>query len=475
MMTINILPFICEAFSINRKIYKDIDKLYNKDKINFYKAALQSEFYSHPMSCQGSIIQDEYFRKALGIFLYSDDYAEDIERLIQKGWPYEFTYVYNRKKINIDDYMVAVLKKFNIEDLTDDELNAKIVIVYFLSLNLGKELEKCDALLNLENYMLSRLNHYENSSSININTGFNNMTKEEKEKLSSLKLKLFNKYNVKNFKDLISLEVRSNNLIDIETFIAFIFDFEQISSVSIFSDVKFSEKDINQLLFTYMTTHPKKIEEYNIDDVFKFYCAGMYIKYLIKSYKNFKEYYLLHNRESVFEELEQLYNSYEKQKIRALQLVNENEKLKQQIEQLERENKRLSMALEESSKNRQELISLRNFIFNLDKKEDVEKEENNIDISKLNSVKGLIIGGSDRWQQKMKEFLPNFKFIPVSAANFDISILNNIDIVFIYTNYLSHSIYYRLMSSIQDDTKIEYLSYNTNEKLVLQQIIKAVE
>lgn len=201
----------------------------------------------------------------------------------------------------------------------------------------------------------------------------------------------------------------------------------------------------------------------------------MYIKYLIKSYKNFKEYYLLHNRESVFEELEQLYNSYEKQKIRALQLVNENEKLKQQIEQLERENKRLSMALEESSKNRQELISLRNFIFNLDKKEDVEKEENNIDISKLNSVKGLIIGGSDRWQQKMKEFLPNFKFIPVSAANFDISILNNIDIVFIYTNYLSHSIYYRLMSSIQDDTKIEYLSYNTNEKLVLQQIIKAVE
>lgn len=473
-MEIKLLPFICEAFSVNKKIYKDIDKLYNKDKINFYKAALESEFYAHPMSFQGSVIQDEYFRKTLGIFLNSSDYIEDIDKLIQKGWPYEFTYVYNRNKVNLDDYMRAVAKKFNIEELSDDELNSKPIMVYFLALNLGKELEKCETLLSLENYMITRLKHYESFSENNINTGFNNMTKEQKEKLNKLKLKLFNKYNVRKFEDLISIEVKSEYLIEIENFMALIFDFEGISSVSIFSDVKFSERDIDQLLFLYTTMHPEHIEEYDIEDVFKFYCSGIYVKYLIKAYKNFKEYYLLHNRESIFAELDELHKSYEKQKIKTLQLASENGKLKKQIEQLEKENKRLIAVLDETNKNNKELVSLREFIFNLENKEDMQ-ENTEIDLSKLNNIKGLIIGGSDRWQQRMKVLLPNFKFIPTSAINFDTSIIKNVDIVFVYTNYLSHKIYYRLISAIKDTTKIKYLNSNINENLVLQQIIKAVD
>lgn len=44
---INLLPLILEAFGHNNKIHRDIDRLYQTKKYEFYRHARQSEFYSH--------------------------------------------------------------------------------------------------------------------------------------------------------------------------------------------------------------------------------------------------------------------------------------------------------------------------------------------------------------------------------------------------------------------------------------------
>ena len=86
-------------------------------------------------------------------------------------------------------------------------------------------------------------------------------------------------------------------------------------------------------------------------------------------------------------------------------------------------------------------------------------------------MKGLIIGGHENWQRKMKELLPGFKFILPDALNFDVSILEGVEGIFVYTNYLNHGLYYKLINEVRKkDRPLYYLSYNINENIVLQQI-----
>lgn len=75
----------------------------------------------------------------------------------------------------------------------------------------------------------------------------------------------------------------------------------------------------------------------------------------------------------------------------------------------------------------------------------------------------------------MKQLLPSFSFVHPSVTNLDTSILNNVDIVFFYTNYLSHALYYKVIDDIREHgVQFRYLKDNTNENIVLKQIYKEI-
>lgn len=74
----------------------------------------------------------------------------------------------------------------------------------------------------------------------------------------------------------------------------------------------------------------------------------------------------------------------------------------------------------------------------------------------------------------MKIRLPGYKFLGVEALNFDKRIVDNIKIVFIYTDYLNYALYHKLMS-IAKDKKIVYLKLNVNQYIVLNQIYDALK
>ncbi len=75
------------------------------------------------------------------------------------------------------------------------------------------------------------------------------------------------------------------------------------------------------------------------------------------------------------------------------------------------------------------LDSLREFMFNLDTQNIYEEKP--IDTAALQKIKGLILGGHPKWQDRMKEILPNLKFLSVENVNFDTNILN-ISILYIF-------------------------------------------
>jgi hypothetical protein len=68
--------------------------------------------------------------------------------------------------------------------------------------------------------------------------------------------------------------------------------------------------------------------------------------------------------------------------------------------------------------------------------------------------------------------LPNFSFI--NSENFDIKVLDNIDIVFFFPNFLSHALYYKVINEVRKrNIKVGYIS-KLNKELALEEIKRQV-
>lgn len=484
-MEINILPFLCEAFSINKRIYKDVDKIYNADKIKFIEAAKKDIYYNHLVAQEGNIEQEYYFKKSLGIFNVAKEdieVADEVINICKKGWRYAYNYIEQNNTIRLSLFLDRLIRKVKgLDHITDDELNSNIIIVLFLAQQLEKNMDTTDKLYitATENYIL-RIEHYEKRNRININ----NISKEEFKKLKSLELKIKNENKIGTIPSSYrfdsskyeGLVVNINKLTKDDKFFGafeYIFDLENISLISIVAENYLKSKDIQELIYCY--TQFQNEEEFTYDELKKFLYPAIQIRYLCREYKKAKEFFFKNFNEELYEEISQVECENRETKKSNLLLQDENEKLKLEIEELKRENKRLKQELEEGENTKEELNKLREFIFNLEDLEDY-KEDEEIDYNKLKKLNAVIIGGHQQWQSKMKEYLPTCKFISPEALNFDVSILSNVDKVFIYTNYLNHGMYYKVINEVrQKGLNIKYLKANTNEKIILNQIIKAVD
>lgn len=472
-MGINLLPFICESFSTNSKIYRDIDNVYQKNKIEFYNLAKKNKFYSHHIAKEGSLLQEEYFKKALGIFIQlqlDGSYEEEVFNIIKKGWPYAFNYVKNHNTIILEDFMISFMKKHKgLDNITDDYINSNVIMLLLLSQYFESNIEETGLLQKHIQMLLYRMEHYKGEGRVN----YNKISKDNLKLIREIILKLKN-IGISKY---ISMSIKDKNLDRYLNTLELVFDFENISLVSIVDEIKLTDKELEEIVFLYLLyrNNVKHIDEINIEEVAKYVIDMLHIRYFAKAYKEVKKHYFKNNKETMFVELESVESELRKVKKEKILLQDEKEKLLSKLNNKDREIARLKAKLAESESSKKELIKLREFMFSLDKQEEY-KEDTNLDISKLKNIKGVIIGGHQNWQNKLKEYLPSFKFISPEMLNFDTSILNNADIVFFYTNYLNHGIYYKVINEIRNkDIKLEYLKSNVNGNIVLQQILKAVD
>lgn len=481
---LNIVPFLAEAFSVNSKIYKNVDKIYNQNKFKYINIAKENEYYNHPMAQEGNIEQEYYFKKSLGIILASqnsENIGKEIFNIIKKGWKYAWTYIQNHNIISISQFLDNfVKKKKGLDNISDDEFNANTLIVIFLAYHLEKEIDTEDEIYNdFINNLLKRLEHYKGNYRISID----DLPKQRKKKLRELELKIKNNSPISFIPSSFRLSneqvdgmlVDYNRMTKDEKYFSafeYIFDLEQMSLISVVGKDYLKSKDVQELIFCYSQLYEDE-DDLDFNELQKFLYPAIQMLYLCKEYMKAKKYFFNNFDEELYEEISKVENENRDLKKRDLLLQDENEGLKRELEQLQKENKRLKQDLKESQQNKTELISLREFLFDLDK--EIDYVDNKKDYSKLNEIKGVIVGGTPNWQQRMKERLDNWNFINVDNINFDDNIIKNSDTVVFYINYLSHALYYRVIDiANKNNIKVMYINNNQNIDIVLNQLLDKI-
>ncbi|MEZ7096520.1 hypothetical protein ACBS10_17165, partial [Clostridioides difficile] len=106
---LNLIPFLAEALSINSKCYSFIDKYYNKDKLKYMNLAKKSIFYNSKIASEGSIIQEYYFKKALGILLSQEN--DTIFEIYKLGYKAAYNYINSIQIFKVSNFLKKLLTR----------------------------------------------------------------------------------------------------------------------------------------------------------------------------------------------------------------------------------------------------------------------------------------------------------------------------------------------------------------------------
>ncbi len=457
-MEFSTFPFVVEALGYNRSIREDLDKLYQTDKFRFYELARNHELYDHPIVKEGGLLQEEYSKKALGIVLASEADAEvhqALSDLIISGWKRVFVYVRNRSSLKLGDFIRYYFRKNGgIEHISDDSLNTNLLMALVIAVSLEKPVAHDDSYQVLVQMFSKRWDFYNYPSS---RISLDLVTEEERVRIGQLLDE------VGSFSTYCAFLDRFKERAEIP---AFLFDFEGLSSASVFDDLTYSRRDLEEIVYAYLS-----VEEIlgNTSLFEQSFCYMLVIRSLLRAYNQVKEHYFANNKETMFWDFQRL----EKEKAELSRRLSVSEDLLSKsasaVDSLKRDVKRLSEKVIELESDRSELVSLREFVFSLDLENEFSPSGVEVDLSAVN---GVVLGGHVRWQNKMKSLLPSFSFISPESLNFDQNLIRNADFIFVFVNYLNHAIYYRAMGAVTT-AKVHFLR-QANDDLVLEEIKKVV-
>lgn len=449
---------ITYALYNNKKIHKELLEYYELHKLQSYLAAKRSEFYNHHILNNGSIKHIDMSRKVLGLVEFDLKNALDVEEsiilsVIKKGWGSIYHFIKNSKDEIDKNIFIEMLDNW---DEPDNIYSSKYIIALILSKYFNKEFDDI-------NFYDDRMKRFENSiyREKDINIEINNIVKDKERN--------------KKAQDIVKelLEIAYDNKIEkVEdlnpaTFmyhdilakycekLDFIFELESLNLHKMTDEMWISKNEMIEVAYIYLTRY------YRVDgdDEYKFIIAGLYIRSLIKAYKEMRDYYFENNRETLYIDLQSLNNKIEKLEIINQTLrnqiefeKNEKDRLKNQYkETIEKENILLTREIRKLKDNvillQKENYDLERFIdssfVDNDDTEDMIEELEDFNIPKKRIV---IAGGNDRWHNKLKPYFPeSFIYLDGSNDRFDVTCLDNKEMVLIYTKSMSHSFYYKLV------------------------------
>ena len=134
----------------------------------------------------------------------------------------------------------------------------------------------------------------------------------------------------------------------------------------------------------------------------------------------------------------------------------------QKIQKLENALREL---VERHEKEKEELVSLRSFAYQLRVGQEEELPAHGREkLEGLRLEKSLVIGGHSNWQKKMRCHFPNSQFLACDNRNFDPSILRNKRYIIFNTDILKHASYNRIMAERKKGQKILYVHGNNVER-----------
>ncbi len=170
--------------------------------------------------------------------------------------------------------------------------------------------------------------------------------------------------------------------------------------------------------------------------------------------------------------------------------IREIEELRKKVNEQEKEISHLRVAYRTAKKSqdemisvirknkgeREELISLRNFVYNLEQGE-IECDNITVDLmrEKIADKKIAIVGGHISWKNKLEQLFPAWKVIhPDAYKKVDGRMLDDMEMVFFFTDYLNHISYGKFIAAVRErHIPFSYL-HGRNIELVIKQVYEAV-
>jgi hypothetical protein len=461
---------------------KDIERLYVVDKLKYYKVSQSSEIINNNIMLQGSLEQEIYARKMLGILLVGEEdkvLRNEIIKLLRKY----YYLVYRAVKKCSNKELISKYLKLDCNNRMMQRRLDSAVYLYFVMYCYAKNLDNkyITAIINdIKAYQL-----YSPMTTDIDKERENNKSKIEK--ISAFVKDTYGEYN--NYKDILN----SNNcaVTDIACILKNIFIINKIDMNELFNDLE--DIDIDNLILSYLKWDYEKLEP---EVVIQTIINGIFIQSLISKYERARELYFKNSHETLYFELNALQEKIEKlekenkdmkSEVKLLRKDNENfdktlnneiNKLnkihKSEVIDVKKDVKVLENKLDEERKYRNELNALREYMFDVKNQYIPIKPDKTLDhyISDKNI---LIIGGTKEWRMKFKQNYNQIRTLTGFNDNFDMSILKNMDYIFFYTGFMSHSTYNKAMRFIRvNQVKFGYIG-KTNVDLVEEEIIEEIK
>lgn len=511
-------PLLTLAFNDNKKLQKDISNIYQNNKQKANQLAGKSKFINSDIIFNGNIEKDNNKRKTLAVIEFIKNTNDNIalENLIKKGWKeiYELskdenrdlTHLFNsnnRLRTNRQEMKdFKSLEDFKFTELTDEDKGLQAIIAFiahFYSKNIfftmfGKSIINGLALLSLESDEFIKLGYIENFET-------------EEDKAFNKKIEYIGKHffelisNAKNFEELYSL-VDNENINKLINSINSLFDLENLSFLNSIYDDNISEENIYALAGNYILTHKNQ----NKDKATEHIIYYLYLQKIIQAYKlTKKEYFKLlnilneiPNEKEIEKQMNKLKNKHNETIIKnnnlekQLEILKfENERLKKEYKYtIEKENIQLHQQIQSLNKDKEELLAketnlktelkeLEDFTNTLLEESDKDSKKNNDNeqniLSTIQGLNVLILGGHKGWHSKLKQMLgDNVSCVEGNNVNFDKNLIDNKDVVFIYTDFMSHGFFRKITRRMKSQGIPYGFIQSTSIDYALQEMYKII-
>jgi hypothetical protein len=490
--------YLIKILALEEKSYKNIDKVFEKYQLELFqlvkgnnsiKKVAYSKFFT-----ELRFLWETYSRKLYLLYIYDkenkiDDISKLFDNLIMSKYRYLIDFLMAKKIVKCQEVREKVLRKYGY-NLNTLELSSVINMGIILSYILDKEIDfedllykqQCGILKESIGYKLGTTKKYGDKDFMSetlqdpaIKKLVYPIYKEVEKRLGE----------IKSIDDLYKLDGGSREYNEFLKLSA-VFNFESMV-IALLDNIDLYPDDIRELIVSYCIKTEKVGTEYHAglsednfknidnDELIMYLVKTIVLKAMIKEYASVKEYFIENSNEVLFTKLETQEQELKNLRNELQILKEEKQRMKTAISTYESKLNASKSELERSNYNKNELEALRNYMFNNDNKVETDNVRG-YDLEYLSSVKGLIVGGTPKWQTKLKEILPKWKYLSSETLNFDEGIVKNAEVVVFYINYLSHPLYYKVVNSIgNSDIKIVYIDNTTNVEQVLGTIYSSMK
>lgn len=482
------------SIGFNKGMYALIDHAYDENREGYYEPARQW-IAEHPAEAKQLFIYgvqtDKRIQKALGIILYSLDIQDSqvLDRLFNKGFPVVKTFVKSHKgNQTFDDYF---RKRYNDPQEVDfmrmlSEVGAAI---YFGS-KTGTPVAISETMLGLMSSYLTP-SHTAEEHLVNA-------------KAHPADIHIFcqkyhlpvpkegDSYTIFGYLDKTLLTAFRMDAPEVRrvssriTAIADYYDFIGIDGGTLNSNIPLTGEEV-LLAMQYTLKTIESMADEDLDELMLF-ISLLYQTVVSHLYRETKQIAVVNSEEEFIEKSLKLEKELKKRSVKleqeAQKAVNEKNRYKDLYEkalELTREQEKAIRQMEKEKEKtlsyEQEVIGLRNFLYQLEKDAQAgasidAADSFEADLSFLKENRIALFGGHPNFLTKIKEVLPDIRILNPDEKNKSLSFVSNQNAVFVFTDYFNHGFYYRLVKSLPAGLPLIYLKPTVNVEQTIQNMAK---